>query len=197
MRKRSISVFGLGALLLLAACGGKSEQASKTSAQQTIPAEQKRPHGLTKAENENLSKQIASGMAGMANKNAPKHWGITLDGVDLPALEGSTVLGMELPGQVMHYSFMGPEQVTNVDLEDVKAGQAGTFKAYSLQIIYGTRNYTCGASEMDKNTDVTVIIEPKGDGIRATLDGRVSCSPTTQEGKRERKFATVHAWFEK
>jgi len=191
MRKRSISILGLGVLLLLAACGGKSEQASKASPQQT------HPRGLTEAENKDLVNQIAGAAAGMANENAPKHWGISLDGVDLPDLEGSTVLAMELPGQVMHYSFMGPEQVTNVDLKDVKPGQTGTFKAYSLQIIYGTRKYTCGASEMDKNTDVTVIIEPKGDGIRATLDGRVNCSEVGQGAKPEKKFATMHAWFEK
>ena len=189
MRRAPIFVLCLAGLLVLGACGGKNAQKnaaktseeSKTAKEQVTPtAKRPAPKGATKA-------------------NEAKNWGLSFDGIDLPSVEGSTVQAMQLPGQMI-YTFMGPEQVSNLDIHDLKEGQTGTFPAFTLKIAYAAEKYVCMASKTDQSTDVTVHIEPKDDGIRATLDGKVRCSPVRiagSTGKSEQTFATVHAWFEK
>jgi len=186
MRKRIIFLVCLGSLFLLVATCRKAETADGAGTEKTTKGEKADGAEATAPDEKAL-------LAAIGEK-----WHVRFEGMDLPEAGGTIVKQFEFPGPLTHYTLLSDDQKVDLDLKGVKPDQTGTFSAYSLQIAYYDENIVCGASEIDRGTDASVVIERNDSGIRVTIDGTVRCAHVqgneTSSSKPAQK-ATVHAWF--
>lgn len=129
-------------------------------------------------------------------RRAPS-WHVELVGLDLPDLEGPLVMASDLGNRTAHYVFVGPDQMSSLDIHGAAPDETGTFTPMSLQVSWAKEGIACGASSVNPGCDVQVEIAAEGDGIRATIDGTVSCGKIGGNGREPDRKATIHAWFKR
>lgn len=105
------------------------------------------------------------------------------------------VMAATMPGGMTQYAFVGGKQMSNLMIKGAAPYAPGTYTPYSFSIGFADRKISCSSSVLDKKDPVVVKIERKSEGIHATIDGTVSCTPIGKShGKKTR--AEIHGWFD-